>query len=76
MKEFIIKMFANGKGTSSKRVLGAIGMISMIIFMFKNPTSDLAVETVGYITIAYGLGTVAEKFAKKDNITDNVEQHD
>jgi len=26
---------------------------------------DRAVEAVEYVTIAYGLGTVAEKFAKK-----------
>jgi hypothetical protein len=73
MKEFIIKMFVNNKGTSSKRVLGALGVVSLIIFMFLHPTNDVIVETVGYITIAYGLGTVAEKFVKKDNITDNIE---
>ena len=37
----------------------------MIVFMFLHPTSDIAVETVGYVTIAYGVGTVVEKFAKK-----------
>jgi hypothetical protein len=58
-------MFSNNEGTSSKRVLGAIGLISMIVFMFIHPTSNIAVETVGYVTIAYGLGTVVEKFAKK-----------
>ena len=65
MKDFFKNMFSNNEGTSSKRVLGAIGLLSMIIFMFMNPTSNIAVETVGYVTIAYGLGTVVEKFAKK-----------
>lgn len=65
MKEFFKNMFSNNEGTSSKRVLGAIGLISMIVFMFIHPTSNIAVETVGYVTIAYGLGTVVEKFAKK-----------
>ena len=65
MKNFFIKMFSNNEGTSSKRVLGAIGMLSMIVFMFIHPTSAIAVETVGYVTIAYGLGTVVEKFANK-----------
>lgn len=65
MKNFLIKMFANNEGTSSKRVLGAIGLLSMIVFMFMYPTSEIAVETVGYVTIAYGVGTVVEKFAKK-----------
>jgi hypothetical protein len=65
MKDFFKNMFSNNEGTSSKRVLGAIGLISMIVFMFIHPTSNIAVETVGYVTIAYGLGTVVEKFAKK-----------
>jgi uncharacterized membrane protein YccC len=65
MKDFFKNMFSNNEGTSSKRVLGAIGLLSMIVFMFMNPTSNIAVETVGYVTIAYGLGTVVEKFAKK-----------
>ena len=65
MKDFFKNMFSNNEGTSSKRVLGAIGLLSMIIFMFIHPTSNIAVETVGYVTIAYGLGTVVEKFAKK-----------
>ncbi len=65
MKDFFKNMFSNNEGTSSKRVLGAIGLLSMIVFMFIHPTSNIAVETVGYVTIAYGLGTVVEKFAKK-----------
>lgn len=65
MKDFIVKMFANSTGTSSKRVLGAIGLFSLIVFMFVHPTNDHIVEMVGYITIAYGLGTVAEKFTTK-----------
>jgi uncharacterized membrane protein HdeD (DUF308 family) len=67
MIKFFKEMFSNSECTSSKRVLGAIGVLSMIVFMFLNPTSEIAVETVGYVTIAYGVGTVVEKFAKKDS---------
>ena len=66
MLKFFKEMFSNNEGTSSKRVLGAIGMLSLIVFMFINPTNSMAVETVGFVTIAYGVGTVVEKFAKKD----------
>jgi len=57
-------MFSSKEGVSHKRVLGAIGFISLIIYMFMYQT-DISVEAVEYTTIAYGLGTVAEKFTKK-----------
>ena len=65
MKDFFLKMFSVNDGTSSKRGLGAIGMISMVVFMFLHPENKLVVDTVGYVTIAYGLGTVVEKFAPR-----------
>jgi len=63
MKKFIIDMFSSEEGVSHKRVLGALGFIALVIFMFINP-SITSIEAVEYVTIAYGLGTVAEKFSK------------
>lgn len=57
-------MFSSKEGVSHKRVLGAIGFLSLIAYMFVCKC-DRAVEAVEYATIAYGLGTVAEKFANK-----------
>jgi hypothetical protein len=64
MKKFLVDMFSSAEGISHKRVLGAMGFISLLIYMFVCKC-DRAVEAVEYVTIAYGLGTVAEKFAKK-----------
>ena len=64
MKKFVVDMFSSSEGVSHKRVLGALGFISLIVFMFINQ-SDRVVEAVEFCTIAYGLGTVAEKFSKK-----------
>lgn len=57
-------MFSSKEGVSHKRVLGAVGFLSLIAYMFVCKC-DRAVEAVEYATIAYGLGTVAEKFANK-----------
>ena len=64
-------MFSNSEGTSHKRVLGTIGFISLIVFLFTcNETHKAeAVSAVEYITIATVFGTVVEKFAKKSNST-------
>jgi hypothetical protein len=57
-------MFSS-KGTAShKRVLGALGFIALITYMFIYHDT-VSVEAVEYITIAYGLGTVAEKFVRR-----------
>jgi len=64
MKKFLVDMFSSKEGVSHKRVLGAIGFLSLIAYMFVCKC-DRAVEAVEYATIAYGLGTVAEKFANK-----------
>jgi hypothetical protein len=64
MKKFVVDMFSSSEGVSHKRVLGALGFVSLIVFMFINQ-SDRVVEAVEFCTIAYGLGTVAEKFSKK-----------
>lgn len=70
MKQFFITMFSNSEGTSHKRVLGTIGFISLIVFLFTSGDTHKAeaVSAVEYITIATVFGTVVEKFAgKKEN---------
>ena len=64
MKKFLVDVFSSKEGVSHKRVLGAVGFLSLIAYMFVCKC-DRAVEAVEYATIAYGLGTVAEKFANK-----------
>jgi hypothetical protein len=67
MKTFFKTMFANNEGTSHKRVLGTIGFISLIIFLFTcgEAHKAVAVSAVEYLTIATVFGTVVEKFAPK-----------
>lgn len=69
MKEFFIKMFSNSEGTSHKRVLGTIGFIALIVFLFISSSEhkEFAVSAVEYITIATVFGTVVEKFAYGKN---------
>jgi hypothetical protein len=64
MKKFLIDMFSSKEGVSHKRVLGALGFIALITYMFIYH-DNVSVEAVEYVTIAYGLGTVAEKLIKK-----------
>lgn len=67
MGNFFKTMFANNEGTSHKRVLGTIGFISLIIFLFTcgDAMKTEAVSAVEYLTIATIFGTVVEKFAPK-----------
>ena len=62
-------MFANNEGTSHKRVLGTIGFISLVIFLFtcKEPHKEEAIAAVEYLTIATVFGTVVEKFVPKQS---------
>ena len=73
MKKFLIDMFSSKDGVSHKRVLGALGFISLITYMFIHH-DVVSVEAVEYVTIAYGLGTVAEKFAKKPKIEPEIQE--
>ena len=66
MIKFFKDMFSSNEGASHKRFLGAIGFVSLIAYMFVHKDVK-AIEAVEYITIAYGLGTVAEKFTNKNN---------
>ena len=67
MYNFFKTMFANEKGTSHKRVLGTIGFLSLIVFLFTCGETHKAeaVSAVEYLTIATVFGTVVEKFAPK-----------
>lgn len=74
MKQFFITMFSNSEGTSHKRVLGTIGFITLIVFLFTSNEAHKAeaVSAVEYITIATVFGTVVEKFAGKKNNTSEI----
>ena len=76
---FFRNMVSSKGDVSSKRFLGAIGFISLIIAMFITLYAkfDLEIgkrliEAVEYISIAYGLGTVAEKFANKKETNNQI----
>jgi hypothetical protein len=73
MKDFFLKMFSNSNGTSHKRVLGTIGFISLIIFLFicNDEFKKEAMYAVEYITIATISGTVIEKFVPKSKNKEN-----
>jgi hypothetical protein len=79
MKKFLTDMFSAKEGVSHKRVLGALGFITLITYMFIYHDT-VSVEAVEYVTIAYSLGTVVEKFAKKpsteSDVQENVEQQE
>jgi drug/metabolite transporter superfamily protein YnfA len=68
MKQFFLNMFSNKEGTSHKRVLGTIGFISLVVFLFlsSDQHKEAAVNAVEYITIATVFGTVVEKFVPKN----------
>lgn len=65
-------MFSNNEGTSHKRVLGTIGFISLVVFLFlsSDQHKEVAINAVEYMTIATVFGTVVEKFVPKDNKTE------
>jgi len=71
MKDFFKNMFSNSQGTSHKRVLGTIGFISLVVFLFtcKEPHKEEAISAIEYLTIATVFGTVVEKFAPKNKET-------
>ena len=74
MKHFFKNMFANNEGTSHKRVLGTIGFISLVIFLFtcKEAHKEEAIAAVEYLTIATVFGTVIEKFVPKPKNEEDV----
>jgi len=66
MKKIILDMFSSNEGVSHKRVISvfAVICIGVYAFMYKSMRS---IEALEYIAIAYGLGTVVEKFTNSGN---------
>jgi hypothetical protein len=66
MKKIILDMFSSSEGVSHKRVISvfAVICIGVYAFMYKSMRS---IEALEYIAIAYGLGTVVEKFTNGGN---------
>jgi hypothetical protein len=60
MKKFLIDMFSSKEGVSHKRVLGALGFLSLIVYMFTHQ-DIVSVEAVEYVTIAYGFRNCSRK---------------
>ena len=60
-------MFSNDQGTSHKRVLGTLGFVCLLVFLFtcKETVKAEAISAVEFITISAIFGTVVEKFASK-----------
>jgi hypothetical protein len=77
---FFKNMLSTAQGeVSHKRVLGALGFLALIICMvitlyckFELEVAKRLIEAVEYISIAYGLGTVAEKFANKNETNNQI----
>jgi hypothetical protein len=65
MIKFFKTMFSNEQGTSHKRVLGTLGFLCLIVFLFtcKENVKAEAIAAVEFITISAIFGTVVEKFA-------------
>lgn len=64
---FIKSMFVADGGTSHKRVLGTLGFLCLLVFLFtcKESVKPEAISAVEFITISAIFGTVVEKFAGK-----------
>jgi len=73
MKQFFLNMFSNSTGTSHKRVLGTIGFLSLVIFLFtcESEHKTTVVSAIEYLTIATVFGTVVEKFVPKAKNEEN-----
>jgi hypothetical protein len=69
MKNPLVSMFSEDGGLSHKRILGTIGFLCLIVFLFvcDKEVKQEALSAVEYTTITYGLGTVVEKFKNKSN---------
>ena len=67
MKDFFLKMFSNSEGTSHKRVLGTIGFLSLVVYLFicEPEVKPEIISAVEYVTMATVFGTVIEKFTNK-----------
>jgi hypothetical protein len=64
-KSFFLDMFSSSEGVSHKRVISFFSVVCVAVYTFAK-NSDRGLEALEYIAIAYGLGTVVEKFAKRN----------
>jgi hypothetical protein len=64
-KNFLSNMFSSSEGVSHKRVISVFAVVSVGVYTFVY-ASDRGLEALEYIAIAFGLGTVVEKFANKN----------
>jgi hypothetical protein len=56
---WVSSFFNSDNGTSSKRLVGIIGSLTLFVSLYNNPTSDALVwGTVSISSIALGLTTV------------------
>jgi hypothetical protein len=56
---WVTSFFNSENGTSSKRLVGIIGSLTLFVSLYNNPTSDALVwGTVSISSIALGLTTV------------------
>ena len=74
MKKFLIAMISDDNGIiSSKRVLGTICVLSLVICLFISvfsnrsitPSSDLVYSVAGFALAAFGLTTLDKMIKKK-----------
>ncbi|MEY4332361.1 MAG: hypothetical protein RLZZ196_1099 [Bacteroidota bacterium] len=64
-KNFFLDMFSSSEGVSHKRVISVFAVFCIAAYTFIYH-SDRGLEALEYIAIAYGIGTVAEKFVKSN----------
>jgi choline-glycine betaine transporter len=74
MKKVILDMFSSKEGVSHKRVISVFAVLCIGIYAF-GYRSIRAIEALEYIAIAYGLGTVAEKFVNNGKGQTNSENN-
>jgi hypothetical protein len=79
-KSFLQRMLSDARSgdVSSKRVIGFVGFVSLLIIMFINALwsksvapANYLVDAIQYIVIAAMFGTVADKFSKHTSKQDN-----
>lgn len=74
MGDFLKNFLSSSNAVSFKRVLGSIGFISLVVFLFicTDAHKSDAIAAVEYLTISIIFGTVIEKFSpNKDNQSPN-----
>ena len=79
-KNFFQRMLSDAKSgdVSSKRVIGVVGFVSLLVIMFINALYsksiapvEYLVDAIEYIVIAAMFGTVVDKFSNNSKKQDN-----